>query len=324
MLIAAALVVVAVKLIIQYNESQNPTRGDVILASSDDETSDTSSSETETETETEDQTETSADYDDVTAPVIVAPSEVYISVGDTIAYKSLITVTDDYDDSPEIEVDNSNVDLTTAGSYTVHYTVTDASGNSSEKYLTLIVSEKTVETVSEDVIYAAADEILDEIIDDDMTVLEKVFAVFFHVRDSYTYTEDDTKLEYKQEAYQFIINKRDSCYANVCLAQLLLERLGYESIMANGDLGYQVRGEDQYHYWNIVSIDGGENWYVFDAAYWTWMEDEYPLCMMTADFAETISERHGGLYIYDESEYPEISDVTLWTPEELGYTSEYE
>ena len=258
---------------------------------------------------------------DTNPPVITAPSDIYVSLGDTVAYKSYIHVEDDYDSDPKITVDNSQVNLSAEGTYPVVYTATDSAGNFSSRTVNITVGPSSAGTVSEDVINQAADQLLNTIIDSSMSDLEKVQAIFFHVRDSYTYTQDDGKLEYKQEAYKFMQTGKDSCYANVCLSKLLLERCGFESVMVQGPLSYMVIDSYEYHYWNLVSIDGGENWYVYDSAWWTWEYEEYPLCMMTEEMAMDISERHGGLYNYDPADYPAISNIPLWDPEEEGYYS---
>ena len=111
----------------------------------------------------------------------------------------------------------------------------------------------------------------------------------------------------------------DNCYANDCVTKLLLERLGIDSQIVTGHLGYI----DEPHYWVLATLDKGENWYYIDPAWWTWQYDEYPLCMLTEDSAMAISDRHGGIFIYDRTAYPTASDIPLYDPEEMGVTSKY-
>ncbi len=255
-------------------------------------------------------------------PMIICEDTIHIPKDSKALYKSYATITDDDDPNPVIEIDSSNVDLSTEGTYKVIYKATDKNGNQSVKEVTIIVDppEGHVD-VDDDTINAAADNILNNIIDEDMSDLDKVFAVFFHVRDGYSYVKDDEYLDYRQEAYKFIMNRQDNCYANVCLTRLLLERLGFESIMIEGE----QPGLGEHHYWNMVSIDGGDTWYHYDAAWWNFKDEEYPMCMMTDAFFETICDRHIELELeYDHSKYPETPEEDLWTPEERGYTSEYE
>ncbi|MGI6071938.1 MAG: immunoglobulin-like domain-containing protein [Lachnospiraceae bacterium] len=257
---------------------------------------------------------------DTEPPVIHGESDIHVSIGSKVKYKSYVFVEDNVDPDPKIEIDNSDVDLSREGEYIVTYTATDASGNSSSKKVNVIVQKQKEPDVDEATIFALADDVLDEIITDGMTDIDKVFAVFFYVRDSFVYVPDDNRWEYKQEAYHMLTTRQDSCYANACVLRLLIERLGFDSFMAQGKLNYM----DEYHYWNMVSIDGGQGWYICDSAWWPWMEEEYPLCMMTDEFANEISERHGGLYNHKPGEYPATPDEPLWTPEERGYTSQYD
>lgn len=253
-------------------------------------------------TETIETTQTDAE-----APIIVAPQTIFTSVGAVIRYKSYITVTDNEDSDVRVTVDNSNVNLAVPGKYAVIYTATDSAGNSSEKSVNVIVNDQVETDYSDEVIYSRADEILDQIITDEMTDLEKVFAVFYHVRDNYYYVPDQKHWSYKQEAYDFIINKRGSCYGNVSLSQLLLEQLGYNSVMVEGSMG--LDGET--HFWNLVSIDGGQNWYIYDAI-WV-MYDDIPLCMMTKGFVEALAYRNDYEYKCDWTAYPPVADEPLWT-----------
>ena len=256
---------------------------------------------------------------DTEPPRLTGSEYIYVSVGSTVKYKSYVYAEDDIDPEPKMTIDNSAVDLSKEGQYPVIYTATDASGNSATKYCTIVVAAQSEPNVDEATIYALADEVLDRIINEDMTDLEKVFAVFFYVRDTFTYVKDNNYWEYKQEAYHMMTTLKDNCYANVCVSKLLLERLGFESYMVEGEMGYV----DEYHYWNMVSIDGGETWYHYDAAFWEWMDDEYPMCMMTDEFATRISDAHDNIVDYAGSADVATPYEMLWDPEEWGYTSYY-
>ena len=258
--------------------------------------------------------ETTAASSDTTAPVLTGQEIIHASIGSAVRYKSYVFVSDDQDPSPKLEIDNSDVNLNQPGEYTVIYTATDSAGNTSSKSMKVIVSDVEEPSVPEDEIYAKADELLASITNEQMSDLEKVFAVFYYVRENINYVSDSNHWEYKQEAYHALTTLKDSCYANMCLSKLLLERLGFKCLMLEGDLGYM----DEKHYWNMVSIDGGENWYHYDSAWWTWQYDEYPLCMMTGSQAKDVSERRGGLYIYDASQYPALSETPMWTEETIA------
>lgn len=314
-LIAFILVVVLIVVLAGKGKSNGPQAIDADETASSSEAMSTVSEETVTEgaVTPEPEVTTEPGVTDTTAPVITGEANIYVAKGSKVKYKSYIYVEDDLDPDPAIDIDNSDVDLSHEGTYKVIYTVTDAAGNTASKTVNVVVGAEEEPNVPEDEIYALADKVLANIIEDDMTDLEKVFAVFYYVRNTFTYVKDDNYWEYKQEAYHMMTNLQDNCYANVCVSKLLLERLGFESFMIQGELGYV----DEHHYWNMVSIDGGESWYHYDAAWWTWMRDEYPLCMLTDDFAQEISDAHDGLWIYDHDAFPATPDEPLWVPADL-------
>ncbi len=309
LLIILAVVIVAVVIILMKKNNDQSGNSET---QTQEQMSDTDIQDTET-------TVNELAENDTTAPEIRGEGKIFVAKGANVKYKSYVYVTDDLDPDPKLTIDNSNVDLSKEGTYKVIYTATDWAGNTTTREVEIEVGAEEEPNVSEDVIYAKADEVLAEIIEDDMTDLEKVFAVFFYVRDTFTYVKDNNYWEYKQEAYHMMMTLHDNCYANVCVSKLLLERLGFESFMITGTLGYL----DEYHYWNMVSIDGGKSWYHYDSAWWTWMNDEYPICMVTDEMAKKISDAHGGIFIYNEEDYPKTPTEALWTPQEMGYTSAY-
>ncbi len=65
------------------------------------------------------------------APVIEGPSEVRLYLGETVDLKSAFTVRDDLDPAPTLTVDDSGVNLTAVGTYTVPCVARDGSGNES-------------------------------------------------------------------------------------------------------------------------------------------------------------------------------------------------
>lgn len=261
--------------------------------------------------------------EDTTKPEVWTASHIYCSLGDTLTgedYLDYVYVYDEYDSDPEIYVDYALVDTSTAGTYSVGFTVTDASGNTKYASTDVVVCDDTPAVLSgfeynEEDLYSRCTAILDQIITDDMTDLQKVFAVFYYVR-NLTYVANGTTMEYKEEAYYMLSTGSDNCYGNVSLSKILLEMLGYQSFMVEG---YDMDYIDQVHYWNMVSIDGGVNWYYYDAAVWSWENDELPLCMVTADVLLDISSRHG-THNFDTTLYP-TNDGDLWTADtadELG------
>ena len=216
---------------------------------------------------------------DKDAPVIVGAKDLETYVGDTISYKSGISVTDNVDSNLKLQVDNSQVDLSKAGVYSVTYTATDAAGNSTSVTVKLTVKEKPDGFVSPEVIYAKADAILEQFITDDMTDREKVEAVYVWTRRSVHLTYgsapsgfDHESADWLQTAYK-LINRdvvKGDCYFFFAAQKLLLQRLNIPTIDCE-----KIYDGDSHHYWLLVSVDGGKNYYHFDNV---WSKE---LCLVT-------------------------------------------
>lgn len=85
---------------------------------------------------------------DTGAPVIEGVHDHTVLLGKTVDYSSGVTVTDDYDKAPSLTV-SGKVDFKTVGSYTVTYTASDASGNTSVKSCVVrVVEDKTAPRIS--------------------------------------------------------------------------------------------------------------------------------------------------------------------------------
>ena len=221
----------------------------------------------------------SAVVKDTQAPVISGTKDLETYVGDTISYKSGVSVTDNVDAKPALTIDNSKVDLSKAGVYSVTYTATDAAGNSTSVTVKLTVKEKPDGFVSPEVIYAKADAILAQFIRDDMTDREKVEAVYVWTRRSVHLTYgsapsgfDHENADWLQTAYQLLnrdVSKGD-CYFFFAAQKLLLQRLNIPTIDCE-----KIYDGDSHHYWLLVSVDGGKNYYHFDNV---WSKE---LCLVT-------------------------------------------
>lgn len=217
---------------------------------------------------------------DIQAPVIAGAKDLEVYVGDSVSYKSGITVTDDFDPKPILNIDNSQVDLTKVGTYHVTYTATDAAGNTSTPItVKLTVKVKPENFVDPEVIYAKADAILAQFIRDDMTDREKAEAVYVWTRRSVHLTYgsapkgfDHESADWLQTAYQ-LLNKdvpKGDCFYFFAVQKLLLQRLNIPTIDCE-----KIYDGDSHHYWLLVSVDGGKSYYHFDNV---WSKE---LCLVT-------------------------------------------
>ena len=236
---------------------------------------------------------------DEEAPVIEGVKDIMVYEGGTVAYRSGVTVTDNMDEAPVLEVDNNKVDLTTPGEYQVTYIATDKYGNYSTVDTTVTVLVYKDSYVEFDVIYEKVDEILAEIITDNMTDREKAKAIYYWVRSHCGYADSDDEGDWMQAAYNMMKKRSGDCYNYFALCKLMFEQLGIPNIDVAKIPNYEG---DSHHYWSLVSVDGGETYYHFDTT--PRYNDSTQFLLVTDKFMNNYSAKHKNCFNRDESLYP--------------------
>ena len=232
---------------------------------------------------------------DTQAPTLSGVRDITTYVGDTVSYRSGVSVSDDHDTAVKLDVDSAGVDLSTAGIYTVVYSATDAAGNKAEQQAQVTVLEKQANHVDPQVIYDAVDAILAKFITEDMTDRQKAEAVYVWTRLHFTYSGHTDTTDYIQSAYQFLTTKKGDCFGYFALQKLMLERMNIPTIDVRKVKNFP---SDSNHYWLLVSIDGGENYYHYDNLW-----SKY-LCLVTDKRLNAFSKQVKNCFNRDESLYP--------------------
>lgn len=229
---------------------------------------------------------------DVTPPVI-GSKQIIVFAGDTVSYKKQITVTDDFFGDVKLTIDSSKVDLNTVGEYTVIFTATDMSGNVSTAEIPVSVVERPS---FEAEAHRLADELLAELVTEDMTDLEKLYAIFVWINKNIYYTGTSDKSNYIVGAYDALTKRMGDCYNYYALARILMEHMGFEQMEVQRD------HPNTRHYWNLVYYNGG--WYHFDAS--PFVRGNLRTFMMTDEEAEAWDRTYYSIgHIFDKSLYPE-------------------
>lgn len=245
---------------------------------------------------------------DTQAPVILGAKDLDAYVKGTVSYKSGITVTDNADSNPTLEIDRSKVDLSKAGVYPVTYKATDSAGNVATVTVKLTVREKGDNFVDPEIIYAKVDAILAQFIREDMTDREKAEAVYVWTRREIHLTYDGTVKhndDWLQLAYEFLQTRKGDCYHFHAIQKLMLQRLNIPTIdvwkVKNPD-----KPKDSNHVWLLVSVDGGKNYYHYDN---TWAKD---LCLVTdAQLDQFSAQQDSNPFNRDKSLYPATPTQSL-------------
>ena len=241
---------------------------------------------------------------DTVAPQIMGVNKLAVFMGSSIAYRSGILVSDDTDPAPKLSVDSSQVNLSAHGTYPVIYTATDSAGNATSVETTITVSEAPTTYVDEELIKETADALLAEILTDRMTKEEQVNAVYDWIAGHCYYIAEFDKSDYMQAAYLMMTTNRGDCYGFYAVSRLLFDRLGLPNLTVTR-LPNETRTSN--HWWNMVSLDGGESWYHFDST----PHMTYPTrtCLVTDTFLNEFNLLMPNYYYFDHDSFPDTPAV---------------
>ena len=195
---------------------------------------------------------------DVTAPVIEGTEDIEMFIGDTVRYRENVTVTDDIDPNPTLEIDTSEVDADEPGTYVVTYRAYDFTGNVSEVTINIKLNKKPSTYVEPELVYDEARKILDKITNDDMNDMEKAIQITWWVRYNIYYVSNCDDSSWTRAAYDGFMKRNGNCYTFAMCAKALFDVAGIENMII-------VRDPYIYnpHYWNYINIDG--QWYHCDS-----------------------------------------------------------
>ena len=230
------------------------------------------------------------------APIFTEAEDFIVWLGDTVAYKSKVQVTDNCPADVTIKVDASGVDLKTEGKYPVVYTATDLAGNSSEITLTITVK---VYRADEEELNQKIDAIFEKIFKPDMTNRQRCQAIYDYIRMHVGYTSYSEKGDYIKAAMEGLNKGKGDCYVFFALSKAMLDRAGFPNLDIE-----RIRVGDSMHFWNLVDIGDGHGWYHFDT---TPRVDGPYIFLWNDEKMWEYSDSHKGSHNYDKSLYPEIN-----------------
>ncbi|MCR4693777.1 MAG: hypothetical protein K5773_00445 [Pseudobutyrivibrio sp.] len=233
--------------------------------------------------------------DDHTPPVISGVEPLVIAQGESISYKKNITVTDDYDDAPVLEVDTTGINPDKRGQYTITYIATDAAGNSAKATTSVKIVSAKIAEATEETVNAMADQILSEIIVDGMDQKSQAKAVFDWVVDNITYSETAGIDDLYSAAYKGMHSRIGDCTVKQKTAEVMLNRLGIKNMEIE-----KIR-DTRGHYWLLIDID--EGWYHYDPN--LQLDGTLIFYWHDADLW-AYSNAHKNTHNYDPSKYPTI------------------
>jgi transglutaminase-like putative cysteine protease len=249
-------------------------------------------------------------YDSV-APTVEAVSDIFVYVGEAIAYRSAIKTSDNCVGNVELLVDDSLVNTAEEGEYEARIVAVDAVGNKS------VATKLNVHVLTRDDVRGELDEkiasAVDKIIDDEMTTEQKCRAVYDYVYNNISYVSTSDKTMWQRAAYDALfVSGSGDCYSYFAAAKAFLEYLGIENLDIQRTPGYTA----DTHYWSLVNI-GSESeprWYHFDC---TRLRADYNHsgCLLTLKQTEAYNKVRDSFYRYDKKSYPEVAtEIITPTP----------
>lgn len=262
--------------------------------------------------------------EDTQPPVISGVKDLTVAVGESLSYRTGVTVTDNVDETVRLQVDSSGVNLSEPGEYQALYWAEDAAGNRAEVPVTVTVvaavtvddadtgaTEDVVESgnveITQDGVNELADEILAEITTPGMSQREKALAIYNYVHNHIKYVGTSDKSSLLVGAYVGFTRGSGDCYNYFACSKALLTRVG----IPNVDLT-RVGGNSR-HYWQLVDV--GSGYYHFDACP---HPNSYPLYsfLLTEEevkaYTRQCSSIRKNYYVYDYDSCP--VEVVQGTP----------
>lgn len=242
---------------------------------------------------------------DTQAPVITGAKNIVVYEGDPFDPLADIIVTDNADASPSLRYTTEADEQAPVGEYPLTYTAADAAGNTTSTTVTVTILEKQEGFTSIDTIVQRADALLAQILPENGSAEDNVRAIYQWANTGIVYTGSSEKNDFYQGAWYAMTTRTGDCWNYYSVCKLFFERLGIPNIDV---VKVQQSEKDSHHFWSLVSVDGGESYYHFDATPRVGGGD---FCLITDAALNAYSDAHNGSHNRDTSLYPATPDEPL-------------
>jgi len=232
-------------------------------------------------------------------PVIDIPTFMIESeVGATIDYLQGVTALDDFGRPLEVHVDDGAVNVDEEGVYIAIFWAEDLSGNRMEEDVTVYIIAVSPETV-----YAMVNEILDRIVNDSMTDVQKVRHINDWIRWSTRGATTESEVTSTLGGAYIALRDRQGDYNIIsALAQVMLTEAGVENMFITRHPDAETS-----HRWNLINPDS-KGWHHFDGYPTGLGLGNGQMSMFTDERAQDFANRikMEDYYKYDKDQYPEV------------------
>lgn len=239
---------------------------------------------------------------DTEPPVIYGSMKYTFYIGQPALYRRDFIAIDNRDGEIEISVDSGGVNPRVPGDYVAVYTAADAAGNVARADVAVTVKNRTV-TMEE--LYLLADEILDRITTEDMSLYYKAWEIYQYVNLHLTYTGTSDKTDWMFEARRGIVQGVGDCFTYYSMSHLLLNRIGMQTL----SIERANKPGEARHYWHMVNW--GEGWYHFDACIHIPKLESFMLTTAQVDAYSARVGRDNYYYRFNRDMYPASATVIV-------------
>lgn len=237
---------------------------------------------------------------DVQAPVLSGVQDLMVYQNEVPDYLGTVVASDNADPNPSVTADSSKVQLDQPGEYSVTYIASDASGNTTQTSAKVTVLSRGEGFADMADILAAADAKLAQITKETVSAEQQVHDIYAWARNYLHYGNGFAHEDWYQAAYTMLTQGTGDCFGYFAVTKLLFERLDIPNIDVRKT---KASADEADHFWSLVSVDGGETWYHFDATPRYGSGDDF--CLVTDAFLDAYSESHGGSHSRDKELYPQ-------------------
>ena len=259
---------------------------------------------------------------DKEAPTITLPRTITGYLGEGIAYRKDIVVTDNCFGEIDIVVDDSAVDTSKAGKYKVKYIATDKAGNKAVAETDLVINEHkyTYEQLMNDKIKPLAASLGLK----PSLSKEAQCKIIYNYVNSPTKKPEDSNIVFNDivsytnhsdwitEAYLTLEAGSGDCFSYFAVSKALFEYLGIENL--DIQRSPNVKTQSGTHFWNMVNIGDAKNprWYYYDATRLKKPHKSGNACLFTEEQLEDYNTNvNSGFLTFDPSGYPATDTVII-------------
>ncbi|WP_220376663.1 transglutaminase domain-containing protein [Paenibacillus sp. VMFN-D1] len=231
---------------------------------------------------------------DTEPPKIRGVKNLTVFIGDRVSYKTGVSVKDNHDTNVALVVDTGGVNLKKAGVYNITYMAKDAAGNVVQAEATVTVKVKPTSPLNEDELNKLADTVLAKIMTEDMTEVDKLWAIFKWTKYNIGYIDSSSHTDWRKGALQGFKQGTGDCFVFYATARTLMERSGFETQTVIRDKGRKTK-----HFWSLVKVE--DAWYHFDTT--PTIKKNTTFLLTDAELA-LFNKQFKNYYLFDKTKHP--------------------